>query len=168
MKNLSLLIIGMLIGALVTYFYCCYEDPDEGIIAPSGVITPEEAITLDKTFNSRHQLISDSIVKRPDNRSSWYSLVEMRQYLNYAEKQTKDMGYTMDGIRVYIGAYPDVKGQVGYTTMFFIPTGYQSTSEGNMSFFNTSVSKDDSGDISGADGFNDGGMGDPPSANYPQ
>jgi hypothetical protein len=88
MKNLLLLIFGIIIGAAAMYFYCC-EDIEEGIVAPNGIITPEEARTLDQAFNSRHQLISDSIVKRPDNRSSWYSLVDMRNYLDYAEKQTK-------------------------------------------------------------------------------
>lgn len=166
MKNLLLLIFGILIGAAAMYFYCC-EDIEEGIVAPSGIITPEEARTLDQAFNSRHQLISDSIVKRPDNRSSWYSLVDMRNYLDYAEKQTKGMGYTMDGIRVYLGAYPDVKGQVGYTTMFFVPTGYQATSQSNMMFLNFSA-QGLKPDIPGAHGFNDGDMGNPPSANYPQ
>ena len=51
---------------------------------PRGVITPAEAKTLDQAFDSRHQLISNSIVKRPDNRSSWYSLQDMRDYLDYA------------------------------------------------------------------------------------
>src|SRR5690606_5030340 len=166
MKNLLLLIFGILIGAAAMYFYCC-EDIEEGIIAPSGIITPKEARTLDQAFNSRHQLISDSIVKRPDNRSSWYSLEDMRNYLDYAESETKGMGYTMDGIRVYLGAYPDIKGQVGYTTMFFIPTGYQATSQGNMTFLNFSA-QGGKGDIPGAPGFNDGDMGNPPSANYPQ
>lgn len=166
MKNLLLLIFGIIIGAAAMYFYCC-EDIEEGIVAPSGIITPEEARTLDQAFNSRHQLISDSIVKRPDNRSSWYSLEDMRNYLDYAEKQTAGMGYTMNGIRVYLGAYPDVKGQVGYTTMFFVPTGHPNTSQGNMTFlnFNTQSGKPD---ISGAPGFNMGSGGQPPSANYPQ
>lgn len=131
MKNLSLFIIGLLIGALAVYF-CCMNDTvpiEEELIKPNGLITPSEAKTLDQAFNTRHALISDSIVKRPDNRSSWYALEDMRNYLNYAEKQAKDLGYTMDGVRVYLGAYPDVKDQVGYTTMFFIPTGYQITSE---------------------------------------
>lgn len=166
MKNLLLLIFGILIGAAAMYFYCC-EDIEEGIVAPAGIITPEEARTLDQAFNSRHQLISDSIVKRPDNRSSWYSLEDMRNYLDYAEKQTAGMGYTMNGIRVYLGAYPDVKDQVGYTTIFFVPTGYQATSQGNMTFLNFST-QGGKGDIPGAPGFNDGDMGNPPSANYPQ
>ena len=138
MKNILLLILGIVIGALAMYFYCCQPNGDLAITTPKGVITPEQAKTLDEAYNPRHKLISDSIVTREggDNRSSWYSLDDMRNYLNYAEKQTKDMGYTMNGIRVYLGAYPDVRDQVGYTTMFFIPTGYQAVSKGNMTFLN--------------------------------
>ena len=169
MKNLSLFIIGLLIGALSVYFFCCINDAaliEEEIIKPNGLITPSEAKTLDRAFNTRHQLISDSIVKRPDNRSSWYALEDMRNYLNYAEKQAKDLGYTMDGVRVYLGAYPEVRDQVGYTTMFFIPTGYQITSEGGMTLSKAAIQK--GGDISGGDGLNMGDNGIPPGANYPQ
>jgi hypothetical protein len=132
---------------------------------PKGVITPAEAKVLDQAFNTRHQLISDSIVKRPDNRSSWYSLTDMRDYLNYAENEAKGLGYTMDGVRVYLGAHATVKGQVGYTTMFFIPTGFQSVSEGNMLGFST---RGGGKDIPGVGGMNGGEDGDPPGANYPQ
>ena len=168
MKNLFLFLFGLIIGAAAVYFYCCKEVATpivEEIIKPKGLISPSEAKTLDVAFNTRHQLISDSIVKRPDNRSSWYALDDMRNYLNYAEKQARDLGYTMNGIRVYLGAYPNVKDEVGFTTMFFIPTGYQITSEGAM--FSTNASQK-GGDISGGDGLNMGSGGDPPSANYPQ
>ena len=170
MKNLVLFLLGLIIGAAVVYFYCCKDTskPIEAeIIKPSGLITPSEAKTLDQAFNTRHQLISDSIVKRSDNRSTWYALEDMRNYLNYAEKQTKDLGFTMDGIRIYLGAYPELKGQVGYTTMFFVPTGNEIISQGKVTIFNFPAQKTHP-DISDADGLNMGTGGEPPSANYPQ
>ena len=136
--------------------------------APKGIITPAEASALDEAFNSRHQLISDSIVKRPDNRSSWYSLKDMRSYLDYAEKQAGTLGYTMDGIRVYLGAYPNTANGVGYTTMFFTPTGFQTTAQSSMSLFNMSMQPPVKPDIPGGSGLNEGPAGVPPSANYPQ
>ena len=162
MKNFLLFLIGAAVGAAVVYFLCCKEDFADEIVAPKGLISPEEASALDKAFNSRHKLISDSIVKRPDNRSSWYSLTDMRDYLNYAENEAKDLGYTMDGIRVYLGAYPSQDNEVGYTTLFFIPTGAKNSSQG--SFF----SYQSKGDIIGGSGLNLGGGGDPPQSNYPQ
>ena len=70
----------------------------------------------------------------------------------------------MDGVRVYLGAHPDKDDVVGYTTMFFIPTGTKSLSEGSM--INLSLQK--SGDVIGGSGLNGGEPGNPPSANYPQ
>lgn len=127
--------------------------------APKGVITPDEAKVLDQAFDSRHKLISEDIVKRPDNRSSWWSLQDMKDYLEYAEAQVKELGYEMNGIRVYLGAYPDTKEGPGYSTMFMVPTA------------NIPQGKDDGGgksDVPGANGLNDGEIGDPPFLNYPQ
>lgn len=167
MKQLIVFVLGALIGAAIVYFYCCKVDLGEGILEPKGIITPEQAKTLDEAFNSRHQLISDSIVKRPDNRSSWYSLSDMRNYFDYAENQAKGLGYTMDGIRVYLGAYPDTANEVGYTTMFFIPTGTKNMAEGSMTMFNWNMAGS-SPDIPGGPGLNEGNHGDPPQANFPQ
>jgi len=170
MKKLSLLILGIIIGAFATYYFCpsCSIDAEavvaeKSIMKPTGVITPAQAKVLDTEFNSRHTLISDSIVLRSDNRSSWWSLDDMRNYLTYAENQTQGLGYTMNGVRIYLGAHPTIKGTVGYTTMFLVPTG-DKTVPGGGSGFMAAGSKD----ILGGDGLNAGGPGDPPSANYPQ
>lgn len=166
MKNFFLFLLGLIIGAAAVYFYCCNNELEESIVAPKGLITPAEAKVLDRAFDSRHQLISDSIVKRPDNRSSWYSLKDMRDYLNYAENEAKGLGYTMDGIRVYLGAYPTDK-EVGYTTMFFVPTGILNATNSEGSMLNFSF-QGGSGDITGGKGLNAGDPGEPPSSNYPQ
>ena len=170
MKKLVYILLGAILGVAGSYFYCSNCSVTEAaetpaIIKPKGLISPKEAKTLDQAFNSRHQLISDSIVKRPDNRSSWYSLEDMTNYLKYADSQATAQGYTMDGIRVYLGAHKDVDSVVGYSTMFFVPTGYKNVSEGSSSIFST-VQK--GGDLTNGDGLNEGGDGNPPSANYPQ
>ncbi|MGY0392607.1 hypothetical protein ACW5R3_08645 [Bizionia sp. KMM 8389] len=170
MKNLSLLIIGIIIGALGTYYFCPNSPEDEVLLGsavkPSGVITAAEAKALDMAFDSRHQLISDSIVNKPDNRSAWWSLEDIQNYLEYAEDQSSELGYKMDGIRLYLGAYPNTaKGTVGYTTMFFVPTGERVVAEGSSAPFKL---KRKGGDVPGGDGLNMGGLGEPPSINYPQ
>ncbi|MCK7591169.1 hypothetical protein M0G43_11335 [Subsaxibacter sp. CAU 1640] len=167
MKNIVTFLVGALVGAGIVYFLCCNDDTEEIIGTPKGIITPAEASALDEAFNSRHLLISDSIVKRPDNRSSWYSLQDVRDYLTIAEKQATGLGYKMNGVRIYLGAYPDTANEVGYTTMFFIPTGNEVTAESNM--FNFKMTQTGgSSDIPGGKGLNAGIPGDPPSANYPQ
>ncbi len=125
---------------------------------PKGVITPKEACTLDAAYDQRYKLISKTILCRPDNRSVWFSLEDLRDYLTYAEHQAKEQGYEVDGIRIYMGAYPEVKGEAGYTTVFLVPTTPDSLGKDEMS----------SADISTVNALNYGGQGNPPGANYPQ
>ncbi|EDP69778.1 hypothetical protein FBALC1_09612 [Flavobacteriales bacterium ALC-1] len=170
MKNLGLLIMGIIIGALAMYIYCYNDssgitDPPE-IIEPKGLIKPSEAKVLDQAYNIRHRIISDSLfrhTKTGDNRSSWWSIEDIQNYINYAENQAGELGYTMDGLRIYLGAYPDASGKTGLTTMFFIPTGKKNTSQGSMFPIQPT-----GGDIPGGNGLNIGSQGNPPGANYPQ
>lgn len=123
-------------------------------IKPSGVITSKEAQTMDQAFDERYAAMSKCIGK-DDNRSSWWSLDDMRNFLNYAENQARELGYTMDGVRIYEGAH----GEKGYTSMFIAPTGSKGTGGSRQAAGN--------GDIPDCDALNDGGNGNPPSANYP-
>ena len=171
MKNFGLFILGVIVGAVAVYFYCCQGDSDiveaAEIVAPKGLIKPNEADSLDIAYNLRHKIISDSLfksVKSGDNRSSWWSLEDIQNYINYAENQAGELGYTMDGLRLYLGAYPTEDGQAGFTTMFFIPTGTLNKAQGSLLF----TAQGGSNDIQGADGLNKGTQGYPPGANYPQ
>ncbi|MFP4845885.1 hypothetical protein [Winogradskyella sp. PE311] len=171
MKNFVSLIIGIAIGAIAMYLYCT-DDAEAanalGFTAPNGIIKAKGARTLDKAYNLKHSIINDSLFKKStnggDNRSSWWSVKDIQNYINYAENQAGELGYTMDGLRVYLGSYPDTKGQTGLTTMFFIPTGNKITSEGSI----LPTFQGGGTDIPGADGLNRGGHGQPPGANYPQ
>ncbi|QDO94010.1 hypothetical protein FNB79_08445 [Formosa sediminum] len=131
---------------------------------PKGLITPEQAKVLDTAYNSRHTLISEKLLGRPDNRSTWYALENIEAYLVYAKNQAKALGYTLDGIRIYEGAYPAEQKEEGYTTMFIMPTGVSDTCK------TKSLKSDpsDSEDIPGGNGLNMGSGGVPPEANYPQ
>lgn len=172
MKNILVLILGFLLGGLAMYLFCC-RDQGNGLepttpAAPNGLITPRDAMTLDQAYDPRYRLISDSIVTRPggDNRSVWFSIDEIKSFLDYADHQSSNLNYTMNGIRIYLGAYPDDPTGEGYTTMFMVPTGYANTAD-------TDGAEDDqlarsNNDIIGADGLNRGHGGEPPSASYPQ
>ena len=169
MKNFGLLILGVIIGALAMYFYCSknVESVVEAEInKPAGLITPKEAKALDEAYNIKYSVINDSLFKKSttgDNRSSWWSIEDIQSYINYAENQAGELGYTMDGLRVYLGSYPGKPGETGLTTMFFIPTGSESVAQGSMFTL-----PQGSNDIPGANGLNLGSNGYPPSANYPQ
>jgi hypothetical protein len=168
MKNFGLLILGIIVGASAMYFYCIKDETVavNSLSAPKGLITPEQAKVLDVAFDLKHRIINDSLFKKStdggDNRSSWWSIADIQNYINHAENETGELGYTMDGLRLYLGSYPDTKGETGLTTMFFIPTGYKNTAQGSML-----STRGASRDIIDADGLNVGQNGNPPSANYP-
>jgi len=172
MKNFGIFIFGLIIGLIAMYLYCqanskdVHDEKSDDISKPSGLISPEEAKALDRAYNPRYKLISDSIVTRKggDNRSSWYALDDVKNYLGYAENQAKDLGYTMNGLRIYLGAYPDKGEEQGYTTMFFVPTGTQNKSKGAL----VNMQLENKGDIPGGDALNMGEDGIPPGANYSQ
>ena len=170
MKNFGLLILGIILGALAMYFYfnnyhnIKTEPPTINKIP--GLITPEQIKTLDQAYNERYEIINDSLFKGSptgDNRSSWYKLEDIENYLAHAKQQANDNGYTLDGLRLYLGAHPDTPKEKGLTTLFFVPTGYKNVSEGSIFSL-----QDGGGDLEDADGLNYGGKGKPPRANYPQ
>jgi hypothetical protein len=171
MKKLGLLILGMILGALAMYFYCSSDQmevaSESPTASPKGIITSKQAEILDVAFNLKHRIINDSLFKKStdggDNRSSWWAIEDIQNYINHAEHQAGELGYNMDGLRVYLGSYPGKNGETGLTTMFFVPTGSKNTSQGSM--FPIQLG---SGDIPGGDGLNLGHEGIPPGANYPQ
>ncbi len=172
MKKLALVLLGILLGFLLCYFFYGKQDMAEAVAGlpptPKGLINPVEITQLDRDYNPRHQLISESLFEsgKKDNRSSWYSLSDLNDYLDYAEAQAKELHYTMDGVRIYLGAHKPKNGEkIGMTTMFFVPTGTKDVQKGNV--INISI-QGGGGDIPGGDGLNRGSHGDPPNANYPQ
>lgn len=121
-----------------------------------GLITPVEAKKLNDDYTSRCELVSKDIVGKPDNRSSWYSVKDIKKFLKYAKKQAKELGHEMNGVRIYCGAH----GEDGYSTSFIVPTAQIPNGKGGDG--------DGNSDIPGANGLNKGNTGWPPNASYPQ
>ena len=170
MKKIASLILGIILGILAMYFYynnnqdMSTEQPT--IKPPSGVISPDEIKVLSQEYNERYKIINDSLFKDSktgDNRSSWYKIEDIENYIAYAKQQAIENGNTLDGLRLYLGAHPDTNEEEGLTTLFFVPTGYENTSE--SSIFSL---KGESKDLKDGDGLDMGSEGHPPSANYPQ
>ncbi|MCC1483670.1 hypothetical protein [Winogradskyella immobilis] len=129
-----------------------------------GLITSTEAKKLNDEWGetraeAMNQCISDVTGGKvtEDNRSSWWSLEDLKAYIKHAKKQAKKLGYEMNGIRVYCGAHSE---DDCYATSFIVPT------------YAGGLGKDDgdgdNGDIPGGDGLNKGPEGDPPGSGYPQ
>ncbi len=171
MKKFALLILGIILGALAMYFYTNGTEGEPkalAIIKPKGVITPSEAKVLnDNWTKERSDLLFDSIAGRPDNRSAWWSVEDIQNYISYAENQTGELGYEMDGLRMYFGVYPKSApdGRANYSTIFMVPTGKKRKSEGAV--FSINLLQGGGGDdIDGGDPLNKGHDGIPPGSGY--
>ena len=116
---------------------------------PRGIISAEEAKKLSDNWTNLRARANNDAAGQPDNRSSWYSLDDMQNFLNYIKDNNKDV----NGVRFYLGVQTSKEDPKGMTTVFMVPT--QEKDGKNI-------------DIEGADGMDNGEIGDPPSANYPQ
>lgn len=130
-------------------------------------ITPQEAKDLNQNFvNTRAKAIDVAIGKK-DAISSWFSLDDLKAYISSVEAEGKAQGITVNGLRVYFGSYSkNDKNPTknNYSTVFFVPT----QSKKNTSSEEGEVTAVQSSDIVTIDPMNDGGIGYPPSATYPQ
>lgn len=152
MKKISFIILGFVIGALVTYLFCPRQIKEEQpasntalkskVVKPKGVITVAQAKKLNANWTLHRKAAVDSAAKEQgrdvDDRSTWWSLDDIENYITYAKGQSDSLGYTMTGIRVYLGVYGDNYGQTkkNLTTMYMVPTGDKSQSKASFSPFN--------------------------------
>ncbi|MFG6687479.1 hypothetical protein ACGK9U_12910 [Mariniflexile sp. HNIBRBA6329] len=145
MKNIIYLILGAIIGALATYYFCprLIDDNLTKIVKPSGVISVEQAKELNANWTLHRKAAVDSAAQKQgraqDDRSTYWSLDEIENYLGYAKNQADSLGYNMTGIRVYLGVYGKNAGQTkkDLTTMFIVPTGKQKKSHASsVNLFN--------------------------------
>lgn len=157
MKKLTYVILGFIIGAVLTYYFCPRPDDSQTtetiestestkseesealaetkLVKPSGVISVEEAIELNDNWTKFRKKAVDSASKKEgrdiDKRSVGWAVKDIRDYLNWAEAESKNQGYSMDSIYVYLGVYGKKapKKKANFTTMFIAPKGQKLTSE---------------------------------------
>lgn len=137
-------------------------------------ITSAEAKELNQNFIKTRSKELNKIVERETGKpnekdaiSSWFSIEDLKGYIAYVEAEGKAKNITVDGLRVYFGAYSknDKKeDKKALSTVFLVPTQAKVGSLQN----DGAAAVASSSDIEGIDGMNSGGLGFPPSAEYPQ
>lgn len=130
-------------------------------------ITSEEAKELNQNFVKTRTKAIDVAIGKKDAISSWFSLDDLKEYIAYAESEGKAKGITINGLRIYFGAYAkndSNPNKSNLSTVFFVPTESKKNTLENDSV--TAMAK--SSDVVYIDALNDGQMGIPPSAFYPQ
>ena len=140
MKKLGPIILGFIIGAVLTYYFCPRQIDDmytmevENVI-PKDTISVAEAKILSKNWEQNNPIEVDSTIEvegsKKKIRSVWWSLDEVNEYLAYAKEKSDTLGYKMTGVRIYLGNYGKVKDPIkkNRNTMFMVPTGARSTSK---------------------------------------
>ena len=167
MKKLVYIILGFIIGALLTYYFCPRPQDmgtiDTKIVKPKGVISVKAAKELNKNWTDFREAAVDSAAKKQgrkkDNRSTWWSINDIETYLAFAKNQTDSLDYSITGIRVYLGVYGDNAGvtKKNLSTMFLVPTVKKRTAQASMNPFNVVIQKEE--DCAECDPLNDGGGG---------
>jgi len=142
----------------------CNDTTTQTIVKkPTHAISKKRAIALSNNYTARYDSISRVIGKK-DNRSTWYSLKELKDYIAYIESQGKEQGYAVDGIRFYLGAYSAENkdpNKQNFTTIFLAPTGKKINAQTEKNSDNPT-----SPDIDSIDPFNFGTGGWPPQRIY--
>ena len=155
MKKLVYIILGFIIGAALTYYFCPRPIEEAGeaeneraavVKKPTGTITIIDAEALSANWEQNNSKEIDSTIelddksKRKPMRSVMWDLENIEDYIAFAKKESDSVGYTMTGLRVYLGNYGKngKPGKKNRNTMFIVPTGHESTSKAsslNVSFF---------------------------------
>ncbi|SEQ96525.1 hypothetical protein SAMN05421824_2689 [Hyunsoonleella jejuensis] len=152
MKKLGPIILGFIIGAVLTYFFCPRPGGeihaiDTKIKIPKDTISVAEATKLFKNWQQNNPTEIDSTIEVEGSRKKitnvGWSLSEVRDYLDYAEAKSDSLGFEMTGIRVYMGNYgknpdPALKNR---NTLFIAPVGIKNISKGST--LNLSLQGDD-------------------------
>ncbi|SNR40834.1 hypothetical protein SAMN06265371_102373 [Lutibacter agarilyticus] len=138
------------------------------------IITSEEAKKLNENFIKIKGKALDKIVeketgkpKEKDAISSWFSLDELKEYIAYVEDQGKEKDINVNGLRIYFGSYSNNeknKEKKGLSTVFLVPTQAKVGALQKDGLTRIEAPSD----ITDIDGMNSGGLGQPPSAIYPQ
>ncbi|MFT3794689.1 hypothetical protein [Flavobacterium sp.] len=126
---------------------------------PEKAINVETARELSANYNKTRAELHKSVLGKDDSNAVWYSLAELEEYINYIKEEGAKKGYAVEGIRFYMGVYPDTapNGHAGYTTLFLAPTGKKAGDDTQEPF---------SRDILDIEAMNFGSMGNPPKFEY--
>lgn len=137
MKNYYSIFSRLILLLLIT-MYSCEEHKPNKLISENNNNTPSQIISIDKAvriFKNEKQIKNKVInptlreLFKDDNfedtEFAWFSLSEMKNYINYIETvQKENPKKKISGIRVYMGRY-DKETSERYTnqqTVFFVPT----------------------------------------------
>jgi len=134
------------------------------MVKPTQLISFEKGKELNKNYNDKRGTLVTEKSGLEDANAFWFSIEELERYIAYVKENAVEKGYSVDGIRIYLGVYPETEEKnAGYTTVFLTPTGTINDEQGTRG----SVSLQGNAlDITTIEPLNFGSMGNPPKLNY--
>ncbi len=134
------------------------------MVKPTQLISFDKGKELNKNYNEKRGALVTEKSGLEDANAFWFSIEELERYIAYVKENAVDKGYSVDGIRIYLGVYPETEEKnAGYTTVFLTPTGTaidEQRTRGVASLQGNAL------DITTIEPLNFGSMGNPPKLNY--
>lgn len=90
-----------------------------------SLITTKEAQVLCENFINTKSPELDKITGKEDANNIWFSIEDLENFLTTAREQLNAEGKSIDGVRVYLGSYPEnyeEKNKANMTTVFMVAT----------------------------------------------
>jgi len=115
------------------------------------LIDAKQAAALNSAYIAERLPIIEKSLGISDHASFWYSLEDLEGYIGYVKEQAKAKEIALDGVRVYLGVYPEDyanSSKSGHATVFMCPT--------------TASRNGNSDDVEEIAAFNYGDIGNPP------
>lgn len=141
---------------------------------PKQLITQALARDFNQRYISERSGIIEQSINRLDADAAWYSIEELENYLYYAKCEAKKSNKEINGIRFYLGVYPNdtvtYKHKAGLTTIFLSPTMKRINvlkNANKMQLLQARAATEDNVDVTEVQPLNYGGMGHPPKIEYP-
>jgi hypothetical protein len=165
----------LLLMAFVVFFVLSSCNEKKVYDEPKQLITRDLAVEFNSNYNLKMEKILNDTSEYAHANAVWYSIEELENYINYVKTQGSKKGYNVNGIRMYLGVYPNKKEygkKKGMTTIFLTPTGNKIQAE-KGSFLNITTAQEqtttstDEDDIDELRPMNFGTMGHPPKMVYP-
>ena len=124
--------------ALFIFFISCKSECNHDIIKindsrPANAITYMEMASMFDQYDTGQKIVLDTYraeyTKNPkdtiESYSQFYDLDQLKQYIAYIEKLSKEKDIKLTGVRIFSAAYPNdyiVKELRGRQTLIFMPT----------------------------------------------
>lgn len=106
--------------------------PEENSKRPKQAITYKEMASMFKEYdNGQKKVLDEYITKKSDGKqkvatiSEFFSIDELKQYIAYIEKLSKEKDIKLTGVKIFTAAYPsdyDIKAYQNRVSFILMPT----------------------------------------------